>query len=46
MVKVVTVLVVVDNEDYVLSEPIKMPSGTTNSIVEVKAGTLILWWVT
>lgn len=37
--KVVTVLVVVDNEDYVLSEPIKMPSGTTNSIVEVKAGT-------
>jgi len=37
--KVVTVLVVVDNEDYVLSEPIKMPSGTTNSIVEVKTGT-------
>jgi hypothetical protein len=36
--KVVTVLVVVDNEDYVLSEPIKMPSGTTNSIVEVKTG--------
>ncbi len=36
--KVVTVLVVVDNEDCVLSDSIRMPSGTINSIVEVKAG--------
>lgn len=36
--KVVTVLVVVDNEDCVLSDSIRMPSGTINSIVEVKTG--------
>ena len=36
--KVVTILVVVDNEDYVFGEAIRIPSGTTNSIVEVKSG--------
>lgn len=36
--KVVTVLVVVDNDNYVFSEAIRLPSGITNSIVEVQSG--------